>query len=254
MAARENMTRHTTLATLLAATLALPSCGQDSPQSPGKPAETKPAETKPTENTPAEKPAESKPSDGKPAEITPAAKSPEAQPSQPAIDEAAWPPPANPIGSLETMDVKLGGKTFSLEKAITSESRFAGLSGRREIAESGGMIFIFAYPTLMQFVMRDCPIPIDIIYVDTGGRITAMYNMKPERPRGEDEKELNPITQTNSKYENRLRKYSSRFDAIIAIELKGGTLNIDGSNPGGVELKVGQKLDLDVQALRKLAK
>lgn len=107
---------------------------------------------------------------------------------------------------------------------------------------------------LMQFVMRDCPIPIDIIYVDAGGRITAMYNMKPEAPRGEGEKDLNPLNGTNSKYESRLRKYSSRFDSLIAIELKGGTLNIDGSNPGGIELKVGQKLDLDMQALRKLAK
>lgn len=116
------------------------------------------------------------------------------------------------------------------------------------------MIFIFSYPMLMQFVMRDCPIPIDIIYVDAGGRITAMYNMKPEAPRGEGEKDLNPLNGTNSKYESRLRKYSSRFDSLIAIELKGGTLNIDGSNPGGIELKVGQKLDLDMQALRKLAK
>ncbi|MFN5946823.1 MAG: DUF192 domain-containing protein [Phycisphaerae bacterium] len=250
MAARENLTTHTALATILAVSLTLPSCGQNSPATPAKPAE-KPAETKPAET----KPADAQPADAKPAETKPAdAKPTETKPVEPAIDDAAWPQPANPIGSLESMDVKLGGKTFSLEKAVTNQTRFGGLSGRRSIPESGGMIFIFSYPMLMQFVMRDCPIPIDIIYVDAGGRITAMYNMKPEAPRGEGEKDLNPLNGTNSKYESRLRKYSSRFDSLIAIELKGGTLNIDGSNPGGIELKVGQKLDLDMQALRKLAK
>lgn len=242
MAAGENLNTHTALATLLTALLTLPSCGQSSPATPpAKPTETKPTETKPTDT----KPAETKPTDTKPADTKPA---------PPAIDEAAWPAPANPVGSLETMDVKLGGKTFSLEKAITNESRFGGLSGRRDIAPTGGMIFIFSRPMLMQFVMRDCPIPIDIIYVDSGGRITAMYNMKPEEPRSAEEKELSAMTRTNERYENRLKKYSSRFDALIAIELKGGTLNIDGSIPGGIELKVGQKLELDMQALRALAK
>jgi uncharacterized membrane protein (UPF0127 family) len=232
---------------LLAASLTTASCGQNAPTTPAtKPVETKPADSKPPETKPADtKPAETKPAETKPAETKPAA---------PAIDEAAWPAPANPLGSLETMDVKLADRTFSLEKAITNDSRFGGLSGRREIAATGGMIFIFSQPVLMQFVMRDCPIPIDIIYVDSGGRVTAMYNMQPEAPRTQAEKDISAITRVNKAYEDRLKKYSSRFDALIAIELKGGTLNINNSNPGGIELKVGQKLDLDMQALRKLAK
>lgn len=164
-----------------------------------------------------------------------------------------WPPPANP--PLPTMQLKLGGRTFTLEKALDDQTRFRGLSGRREIAADGGMIFVFRQPHVMQFVMRDCPIPIDILYVDATGRITAMYHMKPEPPRGEGERENDPRLGVNAKYESRLRKYSSRFSAIIAIELRANTLNINGSNPDGLPLKVGDKLeDLDVAELRKLAK
>ena len=39
-------------------------------------------------------------------------------------------------------------------------------------------------------------------------------------------------------YENRLKRYSSRFDAKFAIELKGGTLT-------GLSIKPGDQIDLD---------
>jgi hypothetical protein len=102
--------------------------------------------------------------------------------------------------------------------------------------------------------MRDCPADIDIMYVDATGRVTAAYNMKSEPPRTKTEQTLSAQTQTNEAYEKRLKKYDSKFSALIAIELKGGTLNIAGSNPDGIEVKTGQKLDLDIAALKKLAK
>lgn len=176
---------------------------------------------------------------------------------QPAVEPA--PKPANP--PLPTMKSKLGGKTFALEMAMDDETRFHGLTGRTEIAEDGGMIFVFRQNRLMQFVMRDCGIDIDIIFVDASGRITAMHNMKAEAPRAEDEKQNAPgfagapqWAWINEQYENRLKKYPSRFDACIAIELKGGTLDIEGGNPGKLKLKVGEKLDLDVPLLRQKAK
>ena len=75
---------------LLAASLTTASCGQNAPTTPAtKPVETKPADSKPPETKPADtKPAETKPAETKPADTKPAA---------PAIDEAAWPAPANPL-------------------------------------------------------------------------------------------------------------------------------------------------------------
>ncbi len=226
---------------------------QDTP--PTKPAEVKPPETKPPETKPQEtkptdtKPAESKPNDAKPADPKPDPKvDPKVDPPKPSVDP--WPAPANK--PLPTMDVKLGDKTFKLEKAFDNVTRFGGLSGRKEIADTGGMIFAFRTPAKQSFVMRDCPVAIDIIYVDATSRIDSMYHMLPEPPRTEKEK-VQPGHGVNQAYEERLKKYPSRFAAAIVIELKANTLDIAGENPGGIKLKVGDKLDLDVSKLRQEA-
>lgn len=141
--------------------------------------------------------------------------------------------------------VKLGSKWFHLEVSETQEKRFKGLSDRTEIAADGGMLFVFARAQPLQFVMRDCPIPIDIIFVDGSGRIVAMHEMKVEEPRRPDE----PKTEdpAGDKYENRLVRYPSRFAAQFVIELKGGTL-------ASLGLKEGDKLALDTDRLKAIAK
>jgi uncharacterized membrane protein (UPF0127 family) len=143
--------------------------------------------------------------------------------------------------------VNLGGKDFHLELALDPETRFHGLSGRTFIEPDGGMLFAFPSPLDLSFVMRDCPIPIDIVFIDSTGRITAMHEMTPEPPRTEDEKVMDPATGTNTHYEDRLKKYPSRFDAQFVIEVAGGTLKT-------LPLKAGDKVDLDVKALKRRAK
>lgn len=150
--------------------------------------------------------------------------------------------------------VTIGGKRFSLELALDDEHRFKGLSGRTEIPADGGMLFAFRQPSVHAFVMRDCPVPIDIIYLDANGRITAMHAMQPEPPRTEAEKAMQPQgpgapawAVHNPAYEERLKRYSSRFPAQFAIELRGGTLP-------GLGLKEGDKIDLPVQELARRAK
>lgn len=141
--------------------------------------------------------------------------------------------------------VKLGDRWFHLEVADTAAKRFQGLSGRTEIAPDGGMLFLMPNAGRLNYVMRDCPIPIDIIFVDPSGRIVAMHEMLPEPPRSPDE----PKTDDPAldKYENRLVRYPSRFAAQFVIELKGGTLDT-------LSLKVGDKLPLDIPRLKAMAR
>lgn len=143
--------------------------------------------------------------------------------------------------------VKLSGQTFRLELALDSQARFKGLSDRAVIDADAGMLFVFPDRDVqvMQFVMRDCPIPIDIIFLDKTGRITAMHKMLAEPPRSADEKTLGP-NGLNLKYENRLRRYSSRYNAQFVIELAGGTLD-------RLSLKEGDKIELDIEGLKKRA-
>lgn len=145
-------------------------------------------------------------------------------------------------GKVQT--VKLGGKAFHLEVADTDEVRTKGLGQRDHIEADGGMLFVFTSPKTSAFVMRDCPVDIDIIYLDQYGKISAMHQMKAEPPRGEGEGKIGEI---NEKYESRLKKYDSRFPTQFVIEIKGGTLP-------SLNLKDGDKIDLPLEALKKRAK
>ena len=135
--------------------------------------------------------------------------------------------------------VVLDGTPFNLDVSADIETRTLGLGGREHIPADGGMLFIFPEATQRQFVMRDCPIDIDIIYVNSLGRIVGMHQMKAEAPRGENESAM--------AYENRLKRYPSGSAAQFVIELAGGRLD-------DLDLTVGQKLDLDLDRLKALAK
>jgi uncharacterized membrane protein (UPF0127 family) len=89
--------------------------------------------------------------------------------------------------------------------------------------------------------MRDCPIDIDIIYLDSGGRILAMHEMKAEAPRGPSEGV--PGSTDNMAYEQRLKRYPSKFPAQFAIELRGGTIKT-------LDIKEGDQLSLNVKRLK----
>lgn len=132
----------------------------------------------------------------------------------------------------KTTRVAISGKVFTLELSMDQATRVQGLSNRKEIPENGGMLFVFPdfQVQRQEFVMRDCPIPIDIIFLDPSRRVTATHAMQVEEPRREGEDLM--------AYENRLKRYSSRFDAKFAIELKGGTLT-------GLSIKPGDQIDLD---------
>jgi uncharacterized membrane protein (UPF0127 family) len=144
--------------------------------------------------------------------------------------------------------VRIDGKTFFLEVVDEPQKRFRGLGGRTHIDDNGGMLFVFPRPIGTNnggFVMRDCPIPIDIIFIDASGRVINWHHMAPEPPRGPDEGE--PGTFDNQKYEDRLKRYPAEFPYQFAVELKGGTLE-------KLHLRKGEKLDLPVDALKQRAR
>lgn len=139
----------------------------------------------------------------------------------------------------ETTPVKIKDKTFALEVALDDSVRVKGLGGREKIAEDGGMVFVFARPFKQEFVMRDCPIAIDIAFLDGAGRVLAIHEMTPEEPKKADE--------SAQAYENRLKRYGSRFPAQFAVEVAGGTLRRLG-------LQVGDLVGLDAEGLKARAR
>ncbi len=131
-----------------------------------------------------------------------------------------------------TLRVPIADKIFLLELAMDDPSRYLGLSGRSHIPADAGMLFVFPQPRTLDFVMRRCLVPIDIIFLGPNGRVVATHQMNVEPP---------------DTPEDRLRRYSSRWPAQFAIELKGHTLDTLGLKPGA-------KIDLPLDTLKRNAR
>ncbi|MEM8757898.1 MAG: DUF192 domain-containing protein, partial [Planctomycetota bacterium] len=138
----------------------------------------------------------------------------------------AVPPGKEGLVRVTVTDNEGEDHVFFLEPALDDETRVLGLSHRTEIDPDGGMIFVFPRSAERSFVMRHCLIPIDIVYVDRTGRVVAEHAMLPEEPQGEDESDFD--------YENRLKRYSSRFSVPLVLEFDGGTNERLGIDEGDV--------------------
>lgn len=134
------------------------------------------------------------------------------------------------VGS--TQRVELGGRTFNLELALDGKSRHQGLSNRDHLPSDGGMLFVFPQPRLLEFVMRRCLIPLDLVFLGPGGRVVAIHRMQVEPYDTPDDE---------------LRRYASVWPAQFAIELPGGTVDT-------LQLELGTEIELPLQALKHQAR
>ncbi|MEO1237320.1 MAG: DUF192 domain-containing protein [Planctomycetota bacterium] len=133
---------------------------------------------------------------------------------------------------LDIRRVGIGGETFRLEVADTPEARFQGLSDRPEIAENGGMLFVFPDERERYFVMRRCLVPIDILFLAPDGTVLNTHAMRLEPP-GTPEEDL--------------ERYASDGRTAIAIELAGGTIERLGVGPG-------DRVELPIRELKRNAR
>jgi len=133
--------------------------------------------------------------------------------------------------------ITIAEETFKLEVAADDKTRAKGLMGRKNIDEHGGMIFIYKRAKPQSFWMKNCLIDIDILYLDSRGRIVSMHQMKKEPPRGQHE--------TMFDYDRRLKRYPSGRSSQFIIELKPGSID-------RLKLKVGQTIELDLPKLRQI--
>jgi len=101
------------------------------------------------------------------------------------------------------------------------------------------MFFAFGSPRPLAMVMRDCPEPIDVAFLDGEGRVVALHSMPPEPPRREGESAM--------QYERRLPDYPSGAPAQFAVEVAGGRLAQLG-------VQVGTRLVFDAAALARRAR
>ena len=95
----------------------------------------------------------------------------------------------HPVSGLQIVPLTVtSGETvhrFDVEVASTAQEQAAGLMFRTELGPDEGMIFPRNPPGIASFWMKNTPLPLDIIFVDTEGRIlniaanTVPYSTKP---------------------------------------------------------------------------
>lgn len=66
------------------------------------------------------------------------------------------------------IEIEIGGKRILAEIAFTPYERSLGLSGRKNLADFGGMVFLFDHPGHYSFWMKSMRFPIDIFWVRDG--------------------------------------------------------------------------------------
>jgi uncharacterized membrane protein (UPF0127 family) len=126
-------------------------------------------------------------------------------------------------GTLPMVSMKIGNQTFQIEVARTPAQQEKGLMERDTLPEDHGMIFVFDEAKVVGFWMKNTRFPLDIIFLDSSGRIVSIHQMK----------EYDTRDQTSSDY-----------PARYAIELNKGAASLAG-------LKVGDRITIPPEAVSK---
>ncbi len=70
-------------------------------------------------------------------------------------------------------------KTSFVQIAITQEELSQGLMFRNSLDENHGMLFAFENASRVSFWMKNVPIPLDIGYFDSNGRLIEIHSLYP---------------------------------------------------------------------------
>ena len=91
---------------------------------------------------------------------------------------------AEPKTVKDWFEVSVGNQTVSMQLALSDSEMQQGLMGRRDLETGQGMMFIYPYPTVMSFWMRNTPTALVIGYFSADGVLREIYPLHPfdERP------------------------------------------------------------------------
>ena len=71
------------------------------------------------------------------------------------------------------------GRVFFVELAISSEEQARGYMGRREIGPEEGLLFHNQEPAIRRFWMKNCLVPIDMIWLDGEHKVLYIERSAP---------------------------------------------------------------------------
>jgi len=87
--------------------------------------------------------------------------------------------PTQAQSKLQTIKLYIGTNVLDTELAITQQQMATGMMFRQTMADTEGMLFIYAQPQRVGFYMRNTTVPLSCAYIDSAGVIREIYDMKP---------------------------------------------------------------------------
>jgi hypothetical protein len=119
--------------------------------------------------------------------------------------------PASGHGAeLPTRTLVVGKQKLVVEVVTTQEERAVGLMNRFSLQPDHGMLFVFDRPQPLAFWMKNTYVPLSIAFLDAGGTILNIEDMKPQ-----DES-----------------THWSKGNALYAVEMKQGWFAAKGIEAG----------------------
>ncbi|HMA31948.1 MAG TPA: DUF192 domain-containing protein [Casimicrobiaceae bacterium] len=121
-------------------------------------------------------------------------------------------PAAAHAEGLPIRTLTIRGHRLVVEVAATEQTRETGLMNRFSLQADHGMLFVFEAPQPLAFWMKNTYVPLSVAFVDGGGRILNIEDMRPLD----------------------LSTHWSAGPALYAIEMKQGWFADKGIGPGDV--------------------
>lgn len=122
-----------------------------------------------------------------------------------------------------TLIGQLASRTFQVEVARTDQEKAQGLSGRNDIADGEGMLFIFDPPEQAAFWMKEMRFSLDMIWIKDGRIIAIDRNL--------------PLPQEGSSTDQ-LPTYRPPAAVEAVLEIKGGA---------AADFQIGDKVEQQVR-------
>jgi uncharacterized membrane protein (UPF0127 family) len=130
-----------------------------------------------------------------------------------AARSSSWLDDGKPQTGLPRMKLYLGSRELDAELAVTQASIQKGMMWRTNVAETEGMLFVFARPHQSGFWMKNVPIDIDVAYINPEGVILEVHRLQKHN--------TNPVP--------------SKTDQVqFALETAAGWFERNGLGPGTV--------------------
>lgn len=125
-------------------------------------------------------------------------------------------PEPTEIGEISKVKINTGNDLsviFSVELAETPEERALGLMYRESMPQYSGMLFIHEYDNQIGYWMKNCEIPLDIIFINKNLEVVDVKNDVPPCKESDPKQENCPVYSPSREY-----RYVLEINGEIAKE------------------------------------